>query len=54
MSFAKGAEKKIGINTGKKIMNTATKTVKNVKINAEKTAPKKIVQKTAQANGDLF
>ena len=46
LSFAK----KIGNKYGKKIMDTATKTG----IDAVKTASKRVVQKTAEAIGDLI
>ena len=46
MSFAR----KFGDKYGKKIMDTATKTG----INAAKTASKWVVQKTAEAAGDLI
>ena len=46
LSFAK----KIGNKYGKKIMDTATKTG----IDAAKTAPKRVVQNTAEATGDLI
>ena len=45
-SFAK----KIGNEYGKKLMDTATKT----EIDAAKTASKRVVQKTAEATGDLI
>ena len=45
MSFAR----KSGDKYGKKLMDTATKTI----IDAEKTASKRVVQKTAEATGDL-
>ena len=46
MSFAK----KFGNKYGKKLMDTATKTG----IDAAKTTSKRIVQKTAEATGDLI
>ena len=46
LSFAK----KFGDKYGKKLMDTATKT----EIDAAKTASKRIVQKTAEATGDLI
>ena len=46
MSFAR----KIGDEYGKKLMDTATKT----RIDAAKTASKRVVQKTAEATGDLI
>ena len=46
MSFAR----KFGNKYGKQLMNTATKTG----IDAEKTASKRVVQKTAEATGDLI
>ena len=46
LSFAK----KCGNNYGKKLMYTATKTG----INAAKIASKRVVQKTAEATGDLI
>ena len=46
LSFAK----KIGNKYGKKLMDTATKTG----IDAAKTASKRVVQKTAEAAGDLI
>ena len=46
LSFAK----KVGNRYGKKLMDTATKT----RIDAAKTASKRIVQKTAEATGDLI
>ena len=42
--------KKIGNKYGKKLMDTATKTG----INAAETASKGVVQKTAEATGDLI
>ena len=42
--------RKIGDKYGKKLTNTATKTG----IDAEKTASKRVVQKTAAATGDLI
>ena len=45
LSFAK----KFGIKYGKKLMDTATKTG----IDAAKTTSKRVVQKTAEATGDL-
>ena len=41
---------KFGDEYGKKLMDTATKTG----IDAAKTAPKRVVQKTAEATGDLI
>ena len=41
---------KFGNKYGKQLMNTATKTG----IDAEKTASKRVVQKTAEATGDLI
>ena len=46
LSFAR----KFGDKYGKKLMDTATKTG----IDAEKTASKRVVQKTAEATGDLI
>ena len=46
LSFAK----KFGNNYGKKLMDTATKT----RIDAPKMASKRILQKTAEATGDLI
>ena len=46
LSFAK----KCGNKYGKKLMDTATKT----RIDAAKTALKRVVQKTVQATGDLI
>ena len=46
LSFAR----KFGDNYVKKLMNTATKTG----IDAAKTASKRVVQKTAEATGDLI
>ena len=46
LSFAR----KIGDKYGKKLMDTATKTG----IDAAKTASKRVVQKTAEARGDLI
>ena len=46
MSFAR----KFGDKYGKKLMDTATKTG----IDAAKTASKRVVQKTAEATGDLI
>ena len=46
MSFAR----KFGDKYGKKLMDTPTKTG----IDAAKTASKRVVQKTAEATGDLF
>ena len=46
LSFAR----KIGDKYGKKLMDTATKTG----IDAAKTASKRVVQKTAEATGDLI
>ena len=46
MSFAR----KVGDKYGKKLMDTATKT----RIDAAKTASKRMVQKTAEATGDLI
>ena len=46
LSFAR----KFGVKYGKKLMDTATKTG----IDAAKTASKRIVQKTAEATGDLI
>ena len=46
MSFAR----KLGDEYGKKLMDTATKTG----IDAAKTASKRVVQKTAEATGDLI
>ena len=46
MSFAR----KIGDKYGKKLIDTATKTG----MDAEKTASKRVVQKTAEATGDLI
>ena len=46
LSFAK----KIGNKYGKKLMDTATKTG----IDAAKTTSKRVVQKTAEATGDLI
>ena len=46
LSFAR----KFGDKYGKKLMDTATKT----RINAAKTASKKVVQKNAGARGDLI
>ena len=42
--------RKFGDKYGKKLMNTAPKTG----IDAVKTASKRVVQKTAEATGDLF
>ena len=42
--------RKFGSKYGEKIMNTATKT----KIHATKTASKRVVQKNAEATGDLI
>ena len=49
MAFGR-LQKKIGDKYGKKIMNTATKTG----IDAAKTASKRVVQKHAEATGDLI
>ena len=46
LSFAR----KVGDKYGKKLMDTATKT----RIDAAKTASKRMVQKTAEATGDLI
>ena len=46
LSFAR----KFGDKSGKKIMDTATKT----EIDAAKTSSKRLVQKTAEATGDLI
>ena len=46
LSFAR----KVGDKYGKKLMDTATKT----RIDALKTASKRMVQKTAEATGDLI
>ena len=46
LSFAK----KVGNKYGKKLMDTATKT----EIDVAKTASKRVVQKTAEATGDLI
>ena len=46
LSFAK----KFGYKYGKKLMDTATKT----RIDAAKTASKRVVQKSAEATGDLM
>ena len=46
LSFAR----KFGDKHGKKLMDTATKT----RLDAAKTASKRIVQKTAEATGDLI
>ena len=46
LSFAR----KFGDNYGRKLMNTATKTG----IDAAKTDSKRVIQKTAQATGDLI
>ena len=46
LSFAR----RFGDKYGKKLMDTATKT----EINAAKTASKRVVQKTAEARGDLI
>ena len=46
LSFAKN----VGNKYGKKLMDTATKTI----IDAAKTAPKRVVQKTAEATGYLI
>ena len=46
LSFAR----KFGDKYGKKLMNTATKT----DIDAAKTSSKRVVQKTAEARGDLI
>ena len=42
--------RKVGDKYGKKLMDTATKTV----IDAAKTASKRVFQKTAEATGDLI
>ena len=42
--------KKVGDKYGKKLMDTATK----AEIDAAKTASKRVVQKTAEATGDLI
>ena len=47
-SFAKALSDK----HGKKLMDTATKTVKNVEMSTAKIAPKRVAQKTAGAVGD--
>ena len=46
LSFAR----KFGDKYGKKLMNTATKTG----VDAAKTASKRVIQKTAEATGDLI
>ena len=46
LSFAR----KVGDKYGKKLMDTATKT----RIDAAKTASKRVVQKTTEATGDLI
>ena len=43
-------QENLEINMEKKIMDAATKTG----LDAEKTASKRVVQKTAEATGDLF
>ena len=42
--------RRFGDEYGKKLMDTATK----IRIDATKTASKRVVQKTAQATGDLI
>ena len=46
LSFAK----KFGVKYGKKLIDTATK----IGMDASKTASKRVVQKTAEATGDLI
>lgn len=47
-------QKRLVIDMVKKIMENATKTVKNVRMFAAKTASKRAVQKTAETTGDLI
>ena len=43
-------QENLEINMAKKLMNTATKT----RVDAAKTASKRVIQKTAEATGDLI
>ena len=44
---------KFGNKYGKTLMDNGTKNVKNVRIDAAKTASKRVVQKTAETAGDM-